>query len=138
MIHKVFATHEEPQVTSLGPWPGDQVLAVALPSIKALRKRLYVHYQWKQCYCEVLDVGPWSVDDDAYVFGEAEPRAMIYKGRACPRRLTDKSLATIPDGKGGWKTCPKSNGAGIDLFPAVAKSLGIPIGHNVWVSWCWE
>jgi hypothetical protein len=134
--HRVLATHEEKQVTSLGPWPGDQVLGCALPSPKALHKRVYIRYNGRQAYCEVLDVGPWAVDDEAYVFGHSQPRAEILKGELCPVKLGSKAVATVPDGKGGWRPCPKSNGAGIDLFPATALVLGIKIGATVWVDWC--
>lgn len=131
----VIATHEEPQITSLGPWPGDDFLGVGLPSVKSLRKKVLLAYQGLECIAEVYDVGPFSIDDDEYVFGTEKPRAETFKGKQCPRSLKDDSIATIPDGKGGWKEINISNGAGIDLFPATAKALGIKPNVNVLVDW---
>lgn len=131
----VIATHEEPQITSLGPWPGDDFLGVALPSVKSLRKKVLVAYQGLECIAEVYDVGPWCHDDDDYVFGPFRPRAEIFKGRVCPVKIGSNIKPSIPDGNGGFREVGKSNGAGIDLFPATAKALGIPLNLNVLVDW---
>lgn len=133
--HKVKASHEEAQETSLGPWPGNQFLGVALPSIKALRKKVIVRYKRKKVEAKVADVGPWSIRDDDYVFGKARPRAEILKGKICPTVEGGAHYPSVPDGKGGFRDTPVSNGSGIDLFPATAKALGIKLNDNVIVSW---
>lgn len=135
MWHNVLATHMEPQVLAVGEWLGDDFLGCALPSTKALRMQVLIEYNGIEVICEVADVGPWCIDDDQYVFGEEIPRAQEYKDLICPRKVTG-TVATVPDGMGGWKVPPKCNGAGIDLFPATAKALNIKQGDNVWVSWC--
>jgi hypothetical protein len=94
-----------------------------------------VRYKDLQCITEVADVGPWCVDDDAYVFGEAKPRAEEHRGRYCPRKEGSRALATVPDGFGGWIGVAVCNGAAIDLFPGTAKALGIEINQNVYVDW---
>lgn len=136
----IFATHEEAQDIAAKPykWPGDHVLAVALPSRKALNKVVCVRYKSSTVYCECLDLGPWCRDDDDYVFGDERPRAEIYKGKYCPIEKGKIDLPSIPDGKGGWKPVHSSNGAGIDLFPGTAKALHIPIGENVMVDWSFD
>lgn len=130
----ILGTHEEEQQTSLGDWPGDDFLGVALPSPKALKRSIVVEYKGTEVTCVVGDVGPWVIDDQDYVLGEARPRAEILKGKFCPRSLQGGN-ATVPDGNNGFIAALISNGAGIDLFPGTAKALGIPIGENVLVSW---
>ena len=135
---RVLATHEEPQGLSTGPWLGECFPGVALPCVKALRKWILLRYGDRLTCAQIMDVGPWCEDDDAYVLGIAIPRAQQLKGERCPRKLSDpESTANVPDGKGGFRNCPTSNGAGIDLFPRVARELGIPIGLNVEVEWRW-
>lgn len=133
----IKATHEEAQETSLGPWPGDDVLGVALPDSKALNRQVIVRYGGNIAYCTVLDVGPWCIDDDPYVFGTSRPRAEKLNGAFCPRTI-DGGNATVPDGNGGFKAALVSNGAGIDLFPGAAKALRIPIGQNVLIDWAFD
>lgn len=134
----IKATHEERQAIAAYPfkWPGDDILGVALPSRKALNRRVGVRYHGLILYCEVLDVGPWCIDDDAYVLGNARPRAEILEGKYCPRSL-EGGVATVPEGS-GFKAAFISNGAGIDLFPGAAKALDIPIGENVQVDWYFD
>lgn len=121
---KVLATHEEKQDLSTGPWLGDTFPGVALPDVKALHKWIILRLGDRYTCAQVMDVGPWTTDDDKYVFGTARPRAELGKGKFLPKKLSDP------------KTCPfPSNGAGIDLFPGTAKALGIPIGKNVDVEW---
>lgn len=79
----------------------------------------------------VLDVGPWCIDDDEYIYGSSKPRAEIYMGRHCPYSVLQPSRnATV-----GSKEVPLSNGAGIDLFPRTARELGIAHNVNTWVEW---
>jgi hypothetical protein len=56
----------------------DKVVSfVALPSHKALRKfvRVTNPANGKSTIAEVLDVGPWNISDDNYVFGTTQPQA---------------------------------------------------------------
>jgi len=132
-LHTVLATHEEPQETAWGPWPGDDFLGVALPCRGARGLWVKVEYGEKSVVAQVRDLGPWFIRDDAYVFGTERPKAEKIKGHACTTE--DGDVPTIPDGHGGMKEVPVCNGAAIDLFPAVAKALGIPLGENVVVAW---
>lgn len=129
---QVFATHEEPQELSRGPWLGDNFPGVALPSARAYGRWVILRLGDIWTMAQVVDLGPFCQDDDAYVFGSAIPRAQQFKGKPCPMTLFDpSSRATLP----GGRKVEVSNGAGIDLFPRVARQLDIPIGENVWVEW---
>ena len=121
--NKVFATHEEKQTLAIGDWLGDNFPGVALPSTAALRKWVEIRYKDHWTCAQVVDVGPWTIDDDAYVLNGARPRAEIFKGEHC--RVHD----------GGPLHQWKSNGAGIDLFPATAKALGLNLNENAQVEW---
>jgi hypothetical protein len=121
--NKVFSTHEEAQQLSQSDWLGDHFPGVALPSTAALRRWVELRYKDHWTIAQVVDVGPWVTDDDNYVLHGARPRAEIFKGEHC--RIND----------GGELHSLKSNGAGIDLFPATAKALGIKINENVTLEW---
>ena len=86
---------------------------VALPSHKALGMWISLRnpLNGKHCCAQVLDVGPWNVEDDAYVFSGARPEA-------------ESGLSV--SGKG-------TNGAGIDLGEKVWGLLGMT--HNAEVEW---
>jgi hypothetical protein len=88
-------------------------LFVALPSRKALHRKVKVTNirNGKSVICEVLDIGPWNVADDSYVFGGKRP-------------LAEAGISL--SGKG-------TNHAGIDLGEAVWKALGMV--DNSYVSW---
>ena len=125
---KVFATQEEAQQLSWGPWRGSYFPGVALPSSKARDKWVLLRFKDQYTCAQVADHGPWDVnDDDEYVFGSARPLAEIYKGKIIP----GVPLPTLPDGT----VVRQSNGAGIDLFPYVVDALKIPHGMNVMVEW---
>lgn len=126
----VFATQEGPEETATGPWPGDRFMGVALPSERAKNKFVEVRYKDKIVLAQVRDVGPWCVDDEPYVFGNLIPRAERFKGYKIKTRLIG---GETPTDEG--RECPVSNGAGIDLFPEVARQLGIGDGENVFVDW---
>ncbi len=85
---------------------------VALPAVKALGRfvRVTNPANGKMCLAVVLDVGPWNVHDDAYVFNGARPAAE-----------TGQSLS-------GTGT---TNGAGIDLGEKVWHLLGMTDNTNV-------
>lgn len=86
---------------------------VALPSRKALGRfvRLSNPRNGRTCLAVVLDVGPWNVADDNYVFSGERPQA--------------ESGVDL----GGRRT----NESGIDLGEAVWKSLGMK--GNTKVDW---
>lgn len=86
---------------------------VALPSAKALHSfvRITNPMNGKVAIAIVLDVGPWNVSDDAYVFGGARPAAE-----------SGQSVS----GNG-------TNGAGIDLGERVWSELGMT--DNTDVEW---
>ncbi len=86
---------------------------VALPSRKALFRavRLTNPANGKTCIALVLDVGPWNIDDDAYVLGTARPKA-------------ESGISVSGQG---------TNGAGIDLGEKVWAMLGM--ADNTQVSW---
>lgn len=122
---KVLATHEERQELSRGPWLGDEFAGVALPSQSAYGKWIILRFGDLWTCAQVADVGPWCRDDDLYVYGQARPRAELMKGQFVPLELRD------PSKNNGLI----SNGAGIDLFPRVARELGIAINSNQKVEW---
>jgi len=86
---------------------------VALPARRALGRwvRIYNPLNFKICAAQVLDVGPFNTDDDAYVFGDARPLAE-----------SNKSVS----GQG-------TNGAGIDLGEKVWSLLEMK--DNTIVQW---
>ncbi len=65
------------QKTSTGWRINNIVPFVALPSEAALRQWVIVTNpaNGKSIKALVLDVGPWNIDDDAYVFGTARPQS---------------------------------------------------------------
>lgn len=99
----------------------------ALPTPHALGKhvRIINALTKRSCISQVLDVGPWNIKDDAYVF----------------QRMTQGHYRTNPDGKeirpqaetGIDLYGRKTNGAGIDLSESVWKALGMT--DNGLVSW---
>jgi len=134
----IFATHEERQETATGPWPGDHILGVALPCTRAIRKKIRIRHGLLECVATILDIGPWCIDDALYVLDGQRPRAELLKGKPCPTWIGGPAVASVPNGNGGMKIAPISNGAGIDLYPGTARALGIPIGENAFVDWCFE
>ena len=132
---KAFATHEEPQILSTGPWLGNAYPGVALPCKKAEGKWVILRYGDNWTVARVMDIGPWCTDDDDYVFGDSKPRAEIYKGQYCPLRKGSSALPSVPDGKGGFRQVEVCNGAALDLFPATAEALRIPKDENVFLEW---
>lgn len=87
---------------------------VALPAAAALRQWVIVTNprNGRSVRALVLDVGPWNVNDNAYVFGGARPAA-------------EKGLSLSGTGK--------TNGAGIDLGEWVWQALKMT--DNDQVSW---
>lgn len=96
----------------------DKVVAfVALPNIKALHRfvRIANPLNGKTTYAQVLDVGPWNIDDE-YVFTGSRPLA---------------ELGIKTDGK--KRIQGETNGAGIDLSERVWSDLGMQ--DNGQVDW---
>lgn len=84
---------------------------VALPSTAALRQwvRITNPANGESIKALVLDVGPWNIDDDEYVFHGSRPQAE----------------------SGIDKTNRKTNGAGIDLGEYVWDYLGMKDNSEV-------
>lgn len=100
------------QKTSTGYLIDTIVPFVALPSAAALRQWVVVTnpLNGRSIKALVLDVGPWNVNDNAYVFGGARPAA-------------ERNLDVSHTGK--------TNGAGIDLSEAVWQALGMTDNGDV-------
>jgi hypothetical protein len=82
---------------------------VALPSSAALRRVVSVTnpVNGRTIKAIVLDIGPWNVNDDAYVFGGYRPQAE--SGEDMTGRITNK--AGIDLGEAVWKLLDmKDNG----------------------------
>lgn len=107
---------------------------VALPSPAALRQwvSLYNMLTRQGCRALVLDVGPWNVHDEAYVF---QPLTLDHYGLPITGALQPQGIR--PQSESGYDmTKPvarKTNGAGIDLGERVWKALGMV--DNGLVSW---
>src|ERR1035438_6873243 len=97
------------RVSASGYVIDDVVYFVALPAKNALFRFVWVAVSGpalsvaKRVYAQVLDVGPWNVADNDYVFGGKRPQA---------------ETGTDLFGR-------KTNGAGIDLGGAVHRELAI-------------
>lgn len=110
-------------VTSSGYRIDNVVSFVALPSVKALHRHVRVRNpeNGKECIAEVLDVGPWNIHDDAYVFQWITENGMVHGDyNVRPAAESDHSLS----GKG-------TNGAGIDLGERVWNALGMTDNSDV-------
>ena len=83
---------------------------VALPDPSALGRRVEVRYKDRAIVVEVLDVGPWNIDD---AYWEHDERPASERGRGYYRKPV--------------------NTAGIDLSDAVFAALGLP--DNDLVDW---
>lgn len=84
---------------------------VALPSTAALFRFVKVTNpaNSKSCFAVVLEVGPWNVHDDGYVFAGQRPQA-------------ESGVSVSGTG---------TNGAGIDLGEKVWHQLGMTDNSNV-------
>lgn len=76
-MRKVFATREGliGEKTASGYIIDEHVPFVALPCTKALYRAVRVKKGMKQIIALVLDVGPWNINDDTYVFNNSRPQA---------------------------------------------------------------
>jgi N-acetylmuramoyl-L-alanine amidase len=120
IICSVFGGAADPNTSAYPPFDRitDQELGCALPwKFGSARPLVAVHntVTGKDVVCRIRDVGPWVIDDEAYVLGEARP-------------VAEPKGSKIPRGKHQGKT---SNGAGLDLTPAAAKAIGLSGMGNV-------
>lgn len=113
MIKAVKATREGlvGSKTSSGYIIDTHVPFVALPHVQALFKAVRVKnpINGMSIIAMVLDVGPWNIHDESYVFGTARPQS---------------ENGTDLYGR-------KTNGAGIDLGEYVWNHLGMKDNSNV-------
>jgi N-acetylmuramoyl-L-alanine amidase len=114
IICSVFGGKADPNDSAYPPYDTitDQELSCALPwKWSGERPTVLVHNvdTGKDVVTQIRDVGPWLIDDEAYVLGDARP-------------VAEPKGSKIPRGKNQGKT---SNGAGIDLTPAAAKAIGL-------------
>ena len=92
---------------------------VALPSRAALGRHIRITNPrtGASTLAQVLDVGPWNIDDDAYVLHGFRP-------------LAERGIKITA---GGASVAGPTNGAGIDLGQAVWRALGMT--GNTDVEW---
>lgn len=115
IICSVFGGAGDPNDSAYPPYDAitDTELSCALPWkwTEGARPKVLVHNiaTDKDVACTIRDVGPWLIDDDDYVLGTDRP-------------VAEPKGSIIPRGKHKGKT---SNGAGIDLTPGAAKTIGL-------------
>jgi hypothetical protein len=66
----------------------------------------------QEVVCEIVDLGPWLTDDEAYVMGDQRPLAETCYLNSEP----------LPRGPNAGKV---PNGAGIDVTPGAARAIGL-------------
>jgi N-acetylmuramoyl-L-alanine amidase len=120
IICSVFGGDADPNDSAYPPYDKitDTELSCALPwKFSGERPKVLVHnfVTHKDVVCEIRDVGPWVIDDEAYVLGDMRP-------------VAEPKGSKIPRGKHKGKT---SNGAGLDLTPGAAKAIGLQGMGNV-------
>jgi hypothetical protein len=92
-----------------------QEYGIALPfRFVGTRRKVQVHNAAtnKAVICEIVDIGPWMIDDDYWTRGDRPIAEVCYK--------TEKPL---PRGPHAGKV--PTNPAGIDLTPLAATTIGI-------------
>lgn len=100
---------------------------VALPSVKALNKKVKISYKGKSSVAPVLDIGPWNNDDDYWNPSDSR----VYKG--IPRGMPQAQVAYESGNNGGKSgmglkvTVP----CGIDIGDGTYADLGM--GNPDWV-----
>lgn len=114
IICSVFGGSSDPNDSAYAPYDPitDSEISCALPMrVPDPRPLVEVMNEanGKTAICQIRDIGPWLIDDVAYVMGNARP-------------VAEPKGSTIPRGKNQGKT---SNGAGLDVTPAAARALGI-------------
>ena len=122
----VFGGANDPNDSAYPPYSyiDDQVLGAAVPyKFPGIRPRLKVRNRANgmEVIVGILDVGPWMIDDEAYVMGGERPVAEICFNAKTP----------LP--RGPHKGTVPSNGAGLDLTPAAAKAIDLK--GKGWCDW---
>lgn len=121
---KVKATREGllGKPTASGYEIDEHVSFVALPSRKALGRfvRVTNPATLQETLAQVLDIGPWNEEDDAYVFQAATSSGAVALKTIRPAAESGKSVS----GKG-------TNGSGIDLGEKVWKALNMQDNSEV-------
>lgn len=112
IVCTVFGGSSDPNDSAYPPFTGitDTEMSCALPYKWAGERPMVEVFNpdtGKTAICQIRDVGPWLTNDEAYVMGDDRP-------------LAENPI--IPSGPNAGKV---SNGAGIDLAPAAAKSIGL-------------
>jgi N-acetylmuramoyl-L-alanine amidase len=116
IICTVFGGAADPNDSAYPPFGfiDDKVLGVALPyKLKGARPLVKVinAATGQECICEIIDVGPWLIDDNFWDLGTRPLAETCWReGKPLPR---GPHKGKVP------------NGAGIDLTPAAAKAVGI-------------
>jgi N-acetylmuramoyl-L-alanine amidase len=102
-----------------GPYLNDTDLYVSLPvnipDAETRERGVRVFKGELSAVGKIMDKGPWVVNDENYVFGDARPIA-----ETCYKNKTP-----LPSGSGNNAGKVPSNDAGIDLSPALADKIGI-------------
>lgn len=143
--HCVWATREGlvGEKTATGHIIKSDDLFVALPSRSVLKSYVEVCYEGKRVVCQVLDVGPHSIKDEYWNYGEYPTSEQYNKYLKCSgiaglesvypergvcayRRPVSEIGKRVPE---SWGTA--SNKAGIDLSDGLWKKLGIPKGKGI-------
>jgi len=127
----VFGGTSDPNNSAYPPYDplNDTELYVALPANVAdadMRSRgvqVWNPTTGQNAVAKVRDKGPWTVDDDPYVFGDAIAVAVTCYANRTP----------LPSGPNKGKV--PTNDAAIDLSPALARAVGISGKGKV--DWDW-
>lgn len=113
-----FGGAADPNTSAYPPYAfiDDKVLGCALPyKFPGARDLVIIRNlaNGKQQICEIVDLGPWMIDDWAYVLDGDRPLA----------ELCYNSGAALPSGPNAGKV--PTNAAGLDVTPAADKALGL-------------
>lgn len=102
IFNNIWGTSEEPQTIACKGLRGDWKLrssdmAIALPSRKALMKKVYIRYRktGKIVKATVVDVGPWNIDDPYWVKDGGRPEAETNTKKFYSRGYSKTNLAGI-------------------------------------------
>lgn len=113
IICTTFGGSSDPNNSAYSPYEfiDDSVLGVALPwKFKGPRPLVKVMNGDRDVVCEIVDVGPWLIDDDYWAHGQRpEAESCYYSGKPLDHGPNE---GVVP------------NGAGIDVTPAAARELG--------------
>lgn len=97
---EVYATREGlvGRKTATGHIIKPKDIFVALPSRKALNRKVKIYYGNKIVICRVLDVGPWSIYDD---YWNKSGKPLSESGKQSPsrkRKVLNKAGIDLSDG----------------------------------------